>query len=63
MFRLVMNVVATLVVLGLTLALLITFDWDIGAVGAWAWGRTIWLIGMIADWFMTLAWFQGSVSS
>ncbi|WP_307219557.1 hypothetical protein [Microbacterium sp. SORGH_AS_0888] len=54
---------ATVVVTGLAVALLITFNWDIGATIKWTWGRTVWLIGMVADWFISMPWFQESVSS
>ncbi|MDQ1130933.1 hypothetical protein QE381_003061 [Microbacterium sp. SORGH_AS 888] len=63
MFRLLINLVATVVVTGLAVALLITFNWDIGATIKWTWGRTVWLIGMVADWFISMPWFQESVSS
>jgi len=63
MFRLVMNIAATVVVTGLAVAVLHTFNWDIGAAIEWAWGRTVWLIGKVADWFMAMPWFQESVSS
>lgn len=63
MFRLVMNFGAAVVVIGLAVALLIAHDWDIAAVIEWAWGRTVWLIGKVADWFMAMPWFQESVSS
>lgn len=62
MFRFVMNLIATLVVLGLFLALVITFNWDLGAIAEWAWGISVWVIGVIADWFMSLPIFQEAVS-
>lgn len=63
MARLLLNLAATVLVVGLAVALLITFHWDIGAIIEWAWGRTVWLIGKVADWFMAMPWFQESVSS
>lgn len=63
MARLLLNLAATVVVVGLAVALLITFDWDIARSIEWAWGRTVWLIGKVADWFMAMPWFQESVSS
>lgn len=63
MARLLLNIAATVVVAGLAVALLIAHDWDIAAVIEWGWGRTVWLIGKVADWFMAMPWFQESVSS
>lgn len=62
MFRFVLNAVTTLFVLGLFLALLIAFDWDFGAIFEWAWGITVWIIGVIAEWFASLPIFQEAVS-
>ncbi len=63
MARLLLNLAATVVVVGLAVALLISFDWEIPRIIEWAWGRTVWLIGKVADWFIAMPWFQESVSS
>jgi hypothetical protein len=48
---------------GFGLALLVVFNWDVVAIGEWAFGLSSSLVGMVADWFIDAPWFQKAVSS
>ena len=51
MLRTILSIILGIVAIGLGVALLNAFDWDIGALFTWAWNLVAGLIEGIADWF------------
>lgn len=63
MLRTVLSIVLGVVLIGLGIALMRVFNWDLGALLNWAWNWVTGLIGAIADFFGSNPWFQSAVSS
>ena len=63
MVRWVLNGAIAILVIGLGLALLIAFDWNVTAVTTWVWTSIIGAIQWVADWFLSAEWFQNLVAS
>ncbi|WP_243224561.1 hypothetical protein [Microbacterium sp. CIAB417] len=62
MFRLIWGVVSALILSGIVLALLTVFNWDLVALGEWIVGLVTSTVNAVADFFMSLSWFQNLVS-
>lgn len=63
MLRGLLMIASTIVFIGLGLALLQAFNWDIGAIITWAYEGVMKLINAVADFFINLPIFQQVVSS
>ena len=63
MLRLIGSAIGALILAGLGLALLITFNWDVGAIFEWGIGFVTDLVNTVAGWFMGWSVFQDAVSS
>lgn len=62
MFRLLSWLLSTVLLLGVGLAVMNAFDWDIGAVLEWATTLFIDFVNMVAGWFSSMPVFQQAVS-
>ncbi len=60
--RTILMVVAAFVLIGLAVALLEVFNWDIGALFEWAWGAAMGIVNAIADLFAGNSFFQRMVN-
>ncbi|MEQ6896249.1 hypothetical protein [Microbacterium sp. KR10-403] len=62
MGRLIFGLLGALLVSGLALALLTSFDWDLVALGTWIVEPITDLVTWVADWLLGLPLFQKLVS-
>lgn len=62
MFRFIMSIILTLVLIGLAVAVLRWFNWDIGAVFSWIWNLLVTIVNNIADFFVHNSFFQNLLS-
>lgn len=63
MVKIIISSLVSVVVIGLALALLRSFDWDIAELLNWVWGFVIGLVESVADFFTGNKTFQKVVSS
>lgn len=63
MVKVIISALVSVVVVGLALALLRSFDWDIGELMNWAWSFVMTLVESVADFFTGNKTFQKVVSS
>lgn len=61
MIKLLISAAGSVVLLGLGLALMTAFDWDLGAVLSWAWGFGNGLVGTVVEFFLKNPPFQEAV--
>lgn len=63
MLRGVLGVVGGVIALGLFIALMNAFNWDLGAFVEWLWAWVTGLIGGVASFFENNSWFRDVVST
>jgi len=63
MLRTILSIVVGVILLGLVIALMRVFDWDLGALLNWIWSWITGLIDGIASFFQNNSWFQKAVST
>lgn len=63
MLRGILFVVGGVVALGLFIALMNAFGWDLGAFAEWVWAWITGIIGAVASFFEGNAWFRDVVST